>query len=356
VSRVSNGSTSLNGPIFQVGRDNSSSTSYNIDDVIFSVNSTGVGIGVDPGATPLLVNRAVSDTVSPATAVSKFRGSGGDGMAFGNKQSSPFGSWIQAGYLLDGYSPNFNSGYPIDINPIGGRVTIGSYQTFSHGVNPKLSVTGSINTVHSGVDTSPVISLLCTYSSNTNEANAILTSVSSNAANSGFYFDVSDGGGSSGRTRSMRINRGSVTVVGSLSKSSGSFRIPHPVPEKKETHDLVHSFVEAPQADNIYRGKADLVDGQAEVNIDTVAGMTEGTFALLNREIQCFTSNETGWTAVRGSVSGNILTIEAQNTTCTDTVSWLVIGERQDQHMYDTEWTDENGKVIVEPFKDNGQD
>ena len=79
--------------------------------------------------------------------------------------------------------------------------------------------------------------------------------------------------------------------------------------------------------------------------------MSEGTFILLNREIQCFTSNETGWTAVKGSVSENILTITAQDETCTDTISWLVIGERQDQHMYDTEWTDENGKVIVEPLK-----
>jgi len=142
-----------------------------------------------------------------------------------------------------------------------------------------------------------------------------------------------------------------VSVQGSLSKGSGSFRIDHPVASKADTHDLVHSFVEAPQADNIYRGKVDLVAGQATVNIDTVAGMTDGTFALLNREIQCFTSNETGWTAVRGSVSGNILTIEAQDSSCTDTISWLVIGERQDQHMYDTDWTDENGKVIVEPLK-----
>jgi hypothetical protein len=29
----------------------------------------------------------------------------------------------------------------------------------------------------------------------------------------------------------------------------------------------------------------------------------------------------------------------------------MAIGERQDQHMYDTDWTDENGKVIVEPLK-----
>ena len=147
------------------------------------------------------------------------------------------------------------------------------------------------------------------------------------------------------------INESGVSITGSLSKSSGSFRIPHPLSSKTNTHDLVHSFIEAPQADNIYRGKVNLVNGTATVNIDTVAGMSEGTFVLLNREIQCFTSNETGWTAVKGSVSGNILTIIAQDNTCTDTISWLVIGERQDQHMYDTEWTDENGKVIVEPLK-----
>ena len=142
---------------------------------------------------------------------------------------------------------------------------------------------------------------------------------------------------------------GNLSCTGSLSKGSGSFKIDHPL--KSKTHHLVHSFVESPQADNIYRGKVDLVDGTAAVNIDAVAGMTEGTFAALNREIQCFTTNETGWTAIKGSVTGNILTITAQDDACTDSISWLVIGERQDQHMYDTEWTDDNGKVIVEPLK-----
>ena len=137
-------------------------------------------------------------------------------------------------------------------------------------------------------------------------------------------------------------------VNGSLSKSSGSFKIKHPL--KPDTHELVHSFVEAPQADNIYRGKVNLQNGIAKVNIDTVAGMTEGTFAALNREVQVFTSNESDWDAVKGNVAGNILTINCQNATSTATISWLVIGERQDAHMYDTEWTDENGKVIVEPL------
>ncbi len=146
-------------------------------------------------------------------------------------------------------------------------------------------------------------------------------------------------------------NNGNFNCSGALSKGSGSFRIPHPLPELEATHNLVHSFVEGPQADNLYRGKVTLVDGTATVNIDTVAGMTEGTFVALNREVQCFTTNESDWTAVRGSVAGNILTIEAQDPTCTASISWMVIGERKDKHMYDTDWTDENGKVIVEPLR-----
>jgi hypothetical protein len=153
-------------------------------------------------------------------------------------------------------------------------------------------------------------------------------------------------------TKTMTLNSaGNLAVAGALSKGSGSFKIDHPLPAKTDTHHLIHSFIEGPQADLIYRGKVDLVAGSATANIDTVAGMTEGTFVTLNREVQCFTTNESNWDAVKGSVSGNILTIESENSESTATISWLVIGERQDQHMYDTDWTDENGKVIVEPIK-----
>jgi hypothetical protein len=143
---------------------------------------------------------------------------------------------------------------------------------------------------------------------------------------------------------------GAVTIAGSLSKGSGSFRIDHPI--KPDTHQLVHSFIEGPQADLIYRGKVNLIKGKATVNIDESATMSEGTFVALCRDVQCFTTNESDWTAVRGSVTGNILTIESQDNTSTSSISWMVIGERQDAHMMDTEWTDENGKVIVEPIKE----
>jgi len=144
---------------------------------------------------------------------------------------------------------------------------------------------------------------------------------------------------------------GNLAVTGSVSKGSGSFRIEHPLPTLNETHELVHSFIEGPQADLIYRGKVSLVNGLATVNIDTVSSMTDGTFVILCRDVQCFTTNESDWTPVKGSVSGNILTIESQDNTSTANISWMVIGERQDKHIHDTDWTDENGKVIVEPLK-----
>jgi hypothetical protein len=157
-------------------------------------------------------------------------------------------------------------------------------------------------------------------------------------------------GVTSGGESFRAVNTG-FQVAGALSKGSGSFKIEHPLPSLSETHQLVHSFIEGPQADLIYRGKVSLVNGQAQINIDSAARMTEGTFEVLCRDIQCFTTNESDWTPVRGSITGNILTIEAQDQTSTASVSWMVIGERQDKHMYETDWTDENGKVITEPLK-----
>ena len=43
-------------------------------------------------------------------------------------------------------------------------------------------------------------------------------------------------------------------IQGTLTKSSGAFRIPHPMDPEKKT--LYHSFVEAPRCENIYSGQA----------------------------------------------------------------------------------------------------
>ena len=144
---------------------------------------------------------------------------------------------------------------------------------------------------------------------------------------------------------------GNTNIIGSLSKSSGSFNIEHPLESKKETHRLVHSFIEGPQADLLYRGTATLSSGTATINIDTAARITDGTFGALVNNVQAFTTNETGFDGVRASVSGNILTIESEDDTSTATISWLVVGERKDAHMLDTDWTDSDGRVITEPEK-----
>ena len=145
-----------------------------------------------------------------------------------------------------------------------------------------------------------------------------------------------------------------IDVANQLIKGSGSFRIDHPLVGMSTSHYLQHSFVEGPQADNIYRGKTTLVAGISTVNIDTVSNMTDGTFAELNTDVQCFTTNETGWTPIKGSVTGNKLTILAQDNTCTDTISWMVVGERQDDNIKNkADWTDSDGKVIVEMPKPN---
>jgi len=145
--------------------------------------------------------------------------------------------------------------------------------------------------------------------------------------------------------------RGNSVFVGSVSKGGGSFRIDHPLPAKKDTHFLLHSFIEGPTPDLIYRGVVTLVDGTATINIDEVSDMTEGTFILLNKRVQCFTTNESGWDLTKGKVEGNILTITSQNSESTDEISWMVVGERQDEWMRNSDMTDEDGKIIVEKLK-----
>ena len=144
--------------------------------------------------------------------------------------------------------------------------------------------------------------------------------------------------------------QGDLEITGNITAPNNkSFRIPHPLVGLTTTKDLVHTAIEGPQVDLIYRGKTTLVAGTSTINLDTKSGMTEGTFVALNRDVQCFTTNETGWTNVKGSVTGNQLTITAQENTCTDTISWMVIGERQDNSIKSAALTDADGKLILEP-------
>ena len=154
-------------------------------------------------------------------------------------------------------------------------------------------------------------------------------------------------GNSLSTTALIVTTSGNVTVTGSISKGSGSFVIDHPL---NETKNLVHSFVEGPRADLIYRGTVSLIGGSATINLDEEYELIQGTWKALCRNPQVWISNIDGWTNCRGTVEDGILIIEAQ-TSSNESVNWLVIAERQDKHMYNTEWTDDNGRPILEPLK-----
>ena len=156
-------------------------------------------------------------------------------------------------------------------------------------------------------------------------------------------------GGSNNRWANIHATNGN--FAGSLSKGSGSFKIDHPLPKLSATHHLVHSFIEGPRADLMYSGTVTLEKGTASVDIDEVYGMTPGTWEALTRNGRVFTTNESGWGAVRGQLKGSKLIISAKDNKSADTVSWLVIAERDDPHIRETAWTDNEGNPILEPEK-----
>ena len=384
LSRVSNGNISLHGLFFQVGWDKNSSNSFNIDETVFAVGDKGVGVGEDDPQVMLHCSKGLSSTTSYKDAqMIRIAGTNGvdtmAGIGFGYHTTNPAGSaypsaWI--GAKVSSWTQYVKHDLifatrDVDTNTEPQerfRITEGNelkqywdsqywqYGNFTAGRSgqnatnaPRLA--GGIAygfgyqeafSTSGGGWSHPYPDLVLGYHT------GMRFGGHTSYGGCRFYADHP----SSNSTVLFSVGNGGtgVSVTNTLSKGGGSFRIAHPHPSKKWTHDLVHSFIEGPQMDLIYRGKIDLVDGSATVNIDTVSNMTDGTFVLLNRDVQCFTSNETGWTAVKGSVSGNILTITAQDNSCTDTISWMVIGERQDDKIKSLDMTDDDGNLIVEPL------
>lgn len=256
--------------------------------------------------------------------------------------------WVTA---ATGNLPAKVSSTKLSFNPSIGALTAGSLSTGSGAISGGAisGTTGTFNTSSANVLTI-----------NRTGGSAGALQFQRDGVAKGFIADNGDGiefykanGAVIGGFTSTGLNN---TVIGAttrangsfdvLAKNSGTFDIPHPI--KPDTHRLVHSFIEGPRADLIYRGTATLSNGTATVNIDADVGMTPGTFAALARNAQVWVQNESGWIPVRGKVSGGILTITAKDPVA-DTVAWLVIAERQDEHIKNTSWTDADGRPILEP-------
>ena len=452
--------------------------------LLVDAGNDSVAINRSYGIAPLHVSGSANDTVAPENSYAKITDQGLDGLAFGSISSSPFTGWIQSGYTDNTYSPDWNNGYPLALNPVNANVVIGgtnvtdstdglAIQSSSRD-NLSIQYTGTSgghvsgirffdfrgqlnarvnnNLINDGVGVAEAHLEFGTAYNGTfyerlslskNEAvfndqsadtdfrvesdsstHMLFVDAANNRVGIGksspdytldidgqtkVYYDndqttllatgyegaflhtglnvatgstsytphfegtvrllgtgyvshttlatkrngtsswsdgaiLAYGGNDAGPTQEWEF-----TVNGVFnSPSTKNFKIKHPLPALTDTHTLFHAAIEGPNADLIYRGVVDLVAGSATVNIDTESRMTEGTFVALTKDVQSFTSNETDWTAVRGSVSGNILTVEAQDSASTASVSWMVVAKRNDSNVISNETTDDNGEFITE--------
>ena len=228
------------------------------------------------------------------------------------------------------------------------------------GAAGSLPTTPSGNGVHMGIDTNSNSGIQLNAGSNGSgnyeyidfsySGAETVARIIHNNSNRSLLFQVNSG------TNAMQLNSsGSVSIPGALSKGSGTFDIEHPILEDKR---LVHSFIEGPRCDLIYRGAVTLTNGTATVNIDTDCVeemdcvMTEGTFTSLCANPQFFLQNPNSFNRLRGSISGNILTIICEDNTSTDEVYWQVIAERKDPFIKRWNRTNANGYLVTEYNKE----
>ncbi|MFJ2823512.1 hypothetical protein ACIO7M_20690 [Streptomyces toxytricini] len=117
---------------------------------------------------------------------------------------------------------------------------------------------------------------------------------------------------------------GNVTVYGQLTKSSGGFKIDHPLdPENKY---LLHSFVESPDMLDIYAGSVETGE-----NCEAVAVLPE-YFEALNQDFNYHLTviGQFAQAIVSEEVQQNRFTVKTDKPNVK--VSWQVTGIRRDPH------------------------
>ena len=159
------------------------------------------------------------------------------------------------------------------------------------------------------------------------------------------------GDGTLHSNHALMIDGRDVDVGGELTATTKTFRIDHPLTDMADTHTLTHACIEGPRADLVYRDSVVLSGGSASVDLDESAGMSDGTWEALCRDPQVFLQNDTSWSAVKGSVSGSTLIISCEDTNSTDTISWMVVSERDDPTYHSSTTTDSDGSLIIEAEK-----
>ena len=115
-----------------------------------------------------------------------------------------------------------------------------------------------------------------------------------------------------------------VNITGNLTKGSGSFRIPHPDPEKTCSKYLLHSFVESPtEGDNIYRYEIETLNCSASLDLPDY-------FKLLNKNEQVWVSPKNHFGSAYGVVDKE-QTCVSFCSNCDGQYNVLIIGTRKDE-------------------------
>lgn len=117
---------------------------------------------------------------------------------------------------------------------------------------------------------------------------------------------------------------GNVSVVGTLTKSAGTFKIDHP--DDPSNKYLIHSFVESPDMMNIYNGIITTgADGTAEVELPDY-------FTSLNKDYRYNLTviGQFAQAIVTKEVTNNRFTIQTDKPNVK--VSWMVTGIRKDPY------------------------
>jgi hypothetical protein len=143
----------------------------------------------------------------------------------------------------------------------------------------------------------------------------------------------------------------SLQVAGTINATSKNFDIPHPTLPGK---GLLHSCIEGPRIDLLYRGEVTLVKGISRINLhtdsvsDPECAMTDGTFQALATRSMYYLQNMTGFDSVLGTIEGSTLIIRCENAESNDTISWMVVSERADDSAREANHTNADGCLITE--------
>lgn len=286
---------------------------------------TGHGVnGLAAGASAHGVYGSTSNAATTAHGVCGTTSGGGYGVCgtTSGAGAGVYGSTSNTGNGILGECTNGTSGAGVKGTASGSSTTasIGVYGAHSHATNG-IGVKGyavgtssygvhgqSTGSSSSGVyGTSPYAGV---QGSGTGASGAGILGVGSGGAYAGFF------------SGNVSIT-GNLAVSGSVSKSSGSFSIPHPFDESKM---LNHSFVESPEMLNLYRGTVVMGDdGTATVELPSY-------FEAINIDFS-YTLTAVGAPAPNLHVSKEIenLKFEVAGGVPGKKVCWIVAGVRNDE-------------------------